>query len=121
MDLVAFCLLLREGEAILQRENIQPAFEKYFTAEEQMAWQTQMDRHFPAEDRTSYQVLWERLIVRCEDACARSVSPSAPEAQSLTKDWLELQKPLQKAVGPKLWRKTGTMYEDMQDWQTPER
>lgn len=121
MDLVAFCLLLREGEAILQRENIQPVFEKYFTAEEQLAWQTQMDRHFPTEDRTSYQVLWERLIVRCEDALARSVSPSAPEAQSLAKDWLELQKPLQKAVGPELWRKTGTMYEDMQNWQTPER
>ena len=121
MDLVAFCLLLREGEAILQRENIQPVFEKYFTAEEQMAWHKQVDRHFPTEDRTSYQVLWERLIVRCEDALARSVSPSTPEAQSLAKDWLELQKPLQKAVGPELWRKTGTMYEDMQDWQTPER
>ena len=59
--------------------------------------------------------------MRCEDALARLVSPSAPEAQSLARDWLELQKPLQKAVGPELWRKTGTMYEDMQDWQTPER
>ncbi|OAG74833.1 transcription activator [Gluconobacter japonicus] len=122
VDLAAFCLLLREGETALQWENTQPVFEQYFTPSEQHEWQKQMDAHFGGEDeKTFYQIRWVKLITSCEEAIGRHVVPSSPEAQQLVKEWMELQKPLQDAVGPDLWRKAATMYEQMQDWQTPER
>ncbi|MBS1049132.1 MerR family transcriptional regulator [Gluconobacter japonicus] len=122
VDLTAFCLLLREGEAALQWENTRPVFEQYFTPSEQREWQKQMDTHFGCEDeKTFYQIRWVKLIAHCEEAIGRKVAPSSPEAQNLVKEWMELQQPLQDAVGPDLWRKAATMYEQMQDWQTPER
>ncbi|GAN89271.1 transcriptional regulator MerR [Gluconobacter frateurii M-2] len=122
VDLAALCLLLREGEAALQWENTQPVFEQYFTPSEQHTWQKQMDTHFGCEDeKTFYQIRWVKLIATCEEAIGRNVAPSSQEAQQLVNEWLELQKPLQDAVGPDLWRKAATMYEHLQDWQTAER
>ncbi|GBR51668.1 MerR family transcriptional regulator [Neokomagataea thailandica NBRC 106555] len=113
INLKEFCQLLHKTTHNLDKEALRPLLEKHFTAPERALWEQTANRHFPPTDRALYSLKWDSLIKRIHNALQRHIQPASEEAAQLAAEWLELQKPLQDALGKELWSKTASLYEDM--------
>ncbi|MCQ9154779.1 MerR family transcriptional regulator [Acidomonas methanolica] len=121
LDLDSLCHLIKEGQSFMERKVMQPVLDRYFTPEDQRRWKEAGDVLFPPDAQTDYAARWRDLIARVEAALARGVAPDDAEGQDLCREWLQLLEVLEKIMGSETVAKTGRMYAEMEDWQTPER
>ncbi|WP_165772035.1 MerR family transcriptional regulator [Niveispirillum lacus] len=115
----ALCDLIKLGEQSMSEENWKPVLDRYYTAAEQEKWR-EAKAAFSPQGETAYVRQWSELIAEIEAAIACKVTPADEHAQRLAVRWYELQKPLVEKVGVEVWNKASRMYQEMDQWQTPQ-
>lgn len=115
----ALCDLIKMGEQSMSEENWKPVLDRYYTPEEQEKWRG-AKAVFSDGDQADLAVRWSDLIAEIEAAIACKVAPDDEHAQRLAVRWYELQKPLVEQLGVEVWNKTARMYQEMDQWQTPQ-
>lgn len=115
----ALCDLIKMGEQSMSEENWKPVLDRYYTPEEQEKWR-QAKAAFSPEGEADYARQWADLVAEIEAAIACKVAPEDEHAQRLAVRWYELQKPLVEKVGVEVWNKASRMYQEMDQWQTPQ-
>jgi DNA-binding transcriptional MerR regulator len=115
----ALCDLIKMGEQSMSEENWKPVLDRYYTAEEQDKWRKAKEAFGP-KGEADYARQWADLVAEIEAAIACKVAPEDEHAQRLALRWYELQKPLVEKVGVEVWNKASRMYQEMDQWQTPQ-
>lgn len=115
----ALCDLIKMGEQSMSEEVWKPVLDRYYTPEDQEKWR-QAKSVFSQADQADFAARWAELIAEIEAAIACKVAPEDDHALRLAVRWYELQKPLVEKVGTEVWSKAARMYQEMDQWQTPQ-
>ena len=103
----------------MSEEVWKPVLDRYYTPEDQEKWR-QAKSVFSQADQADFTARWADLIAEIEAAIACKVAPEDERALRLAVRWYELQKPLVEQVGTEVWNKATRMYQEMDQWQTPQ-
>lgn len=98
LDVVTFCSLIRQGDAIMEAEGWKRALERHYTPEELAHW---ADNPPPAGfDQAEYSRRWEDLGARIE--AALPLDPASGEAQAFVAEWKALLEPFRAVATPEM-------------------
>lgn len=118
IDAATFCLLIRNGDSIMEADKWKQITDRYFTPDIKLAFRDRMGDVPEGFDQEDYGRKWQALSARIE--AALPLDPGSDAAQALVDEWFALLKPFSSVATPDMWSGTVAMYDDMDNWPATE-
>jgi len=115
IDLSTFCLLIRQGDRIMEHEGWDQIAARYISPEERREWNERMAALPKDFNRETYARQWKELGDRI--TAAMPLEPASPEAQAFVDEWFALLKPFTDVATPAMMMGANRMYDDMGSWE----
>ena len=115
LDLDTFCTLIKQGETIMMDEAAwKRVADRYYTPEEQAAWQEKMKALPPQFDQAAYAAKWADIGSRI--AADLPMDPTSDKARAYLAEWNALLAPFNMVADEQMRTRTVAMYEHMDEW-----